>query len=86
LHPQRPHRVAFAFERDPVIGLRGEDLLVVHQIAQDVDEHAGVSVPLGVGVPERIRVDAAPVERFAAPAGVDSVAHQLRDRVDPPAQ
>ena len=50
---------------DPVIAAGLVQVLVVHELGEHVDRDAGVSVPLGVGMPVGIRHDPGRVERRA---------------------
>ena len=54
---------------DPVVGLGGIELAVVHQLAQHVDADPGVGVALGVGVPVGVENDLGLVELGAVRGG-----------------
>jgi hypothetical protein len=56
---------AAAVFTDPVVAAGDVEIAMVHELGEDVDGNARVSVPLGVGVPVGVR-DSAVLAEFAA--------------------
>ena len=61
--------IGLAFEADLVVAHRGADRLVVHEFFEHVDRCAGVGMPLGVGVSERVGMDEGLVKAAQLAAG-----------------